>query len=105
MKLTEKQKKYLRGLAHQLKPGIQVGSSGITPGLLRELHQTLEHHELIKVKIRTGDRATRDATIDQLAEKSSASLIARVGNVATLYRPRRKDPQIVLPPAPAPATR
>jgi len=99
MKLTERQRKFLRARAHALKPVIALGDKGITQGLIDELDATLEHHELIKLKVRTGDRETRDAAIEQLCADSSAVLISRVGNVATLYRPRRAKPGIVLPAA------
>lgn len=97
MKLSDKQKQYLRGLAHSLKPVVHIGSAGITPGLLTELDQNLEHHELLKVKLRVGDRATRDAAINELVERSAAALIGRIGNVAILYRGRKDKPAIVLP--------
>ena len=97
MKLTERQKKFLRGAAHDLKPVVTVGDKGITTAVAKELHGSLEHHELIKVKVRAGDRDARDAAIAKLAEKTSATLISRLGNIATLYRPRKKDPKIVLP--------
>jgi len=99
MTLTERQKKFLRKQAHGLKPLINVGDKGITTSLLSELNATLEHHELIKVKVRAGDRAIRDAAIEELLSKSDAVLVSRVGNIAALYRPRRKDPKIVLPKA------
>lgn len=97
MKLSDKQKQYLRGLAHGLKPVVHIGSAGITPGLLTEFDQNLEHHELLKVKFRVGDRATRDAAINELVERSAAALIGRIGNVAILYRCRKDKPAIVLP--------
>lgn len=97
MKLTERQKKHLRGLAHPLKPVISLGDKGITDAFLQELDATLEHHELIKVKVRAGDRDTRNTIIAELAEKMSAVLVSRIGNVATLYRGRRKNPGITLP--------
>ena len=65
MKLSDKQKQYLRGLAHSLKPVVHIGSAGITPGLLTELDRNLEHHELLKVKLRVGNRATRYAAINE----------------------------------------
>ena len=99
MKLTERQKKFLRSAAHNLKPVVTVGDKGITDTVVKELHGALEHHELIKIKVRTSDRDARDASIAELAEKTSATLISRVGNIAALYRPRRKDPKIVLPKA------
>ncbi len=98
MKLTERQKKHLRREAHAMKPLLSLGDKGITDSFLQELDSTLEHHELIKIKVRAGDRETRDQVINDLAEKMRAVLINRVGNIATLYRQRRKNPGIVLPP-------
>lgn len=97
MKLTEKQKKHLRGAAHSLKPIISLGDKGITDAFVQELDATLEHHELIKLKVRAGDRDSRDQAIDEVIGRVSATLVSRVGNVATLYRARRKKPGIVLP--------
>jgi len=97
MQLTEKQKKHLRGLAHDLKPVLHVGASGISAGLTAELGKTLDHHELVKVKVRVGARDARNATIDKMVEKSHASLVARIGNTAILYRRREKNPGIELP--------
>jgi RNA-binding protein len=90
MNLSEHQKKYLRGLGHQLKPLIMVGDAGLSESLLAEYESTLSHHELIKVRIRVGDRDARDAIIDKLCTKSSAILVQRVGNVALLFRQNLK---------------
>ena len=98
MKLTERQRKYLRREAHALKPVLSLGDKGITDSFLQELDSTLEHHELIKVKVRTGDRELRDQALETLVEHSNAILITRIGNIATLYRPRKKNPRITVPP-------
>ena len=97
MQLTEKQKKYLRGLAHDLKTIIHVGNSGVSAGLTAELNQTLEHHELVKVKVRVGDRKMCNAAIDAMLAATSACLVASIGNTAILYRRREKNPGIELP--------
>lgn len=94
MNLNEHQKKYLRGLGHQLKPLIMVGDAGLSESLLAEYESTLNHHELIKVRIRVGDRDARDTIIDKLCTDSSAILVQRVGNVALLFRQNlRKKPE------------
>jgi len=59
MNLSTKQKQHLKGLAHPLKPVVLLGSNGLTEGVLAEIEQALEHHELIKVKIATEDRETK----------------------------------------------
>ena len=86
MNLSESQKKYLRGRGHDLKPLIMVGDAGLSESLLAEYESTLAHHELIKVKVRAGDRGSRDAMITTLCTDHGATLIQRVGNVALLYR-------------------
>ena len=90
MILSEHQKKFLRGLGHQLKPLVMVGEAGLSESLLAEFESTLDHHELIKVRVRAGDREARDAIIRTLCDDGSAQLIQRIGNVALLYRPNLK---------------
>lgn len=95
--LTPSQKRYLRGLAHPLKPVVLIGAKGVTPGVLAEIDGALEHHELIKVKIAADDRDARDAAVEKLAEDTRAALVQRIGNVACLYRRSQESPRIVLP--------
>jgi RNA-binding protein len=99
MTLKESQKKYLRGLGHQLKPTISVGDNGLTETLMAEYESTLTHHELIKAKVRVGDRGARDEIIGELCSKGSAELIQRIGNVALLYRENPENKKIRLPKA------
>lgn len=102
MHLNEQQKKFLRGLGHQRKPLIIVGDAGLSESLMAEFESTLSHHELIKVRVRVGDRDARDAIIADLCERSGAVLVQRIGNVALLYRPNLKkkpDKRIRLPAA------
>ena len=89
MPLTEQQKKTLRGLGHTLKPVILVGAGGLSQSLLDEFEHSLEHHELMKVKVSAGDRAQRDAIIAALCQHGGAELVQRVGNVGLLFRRRR----------------
>lgn len=96
MDLTERQRKLLRGLGHKLKPVIYVGQAGISDTLLKELKQSLAHHELLKVSVRVTDRAIRDSTIADLAGQSGAQLVQTTGNMALLYRRHPKTPKIKL---------
>lgn len=99
MKISESQKKHLRGLGHQLKPVIIVGDAGLSESLLKEFDSTIEHHELIKVKVRAGDRAQRDSLIGELCDRGNAQLVTRIGNVALLYRRNAEKPKVTLPRA------
>ena len=95
--LSNPQKRYLRGLAHDLKPIVMVGAKGVTASLVAELDLALEQHELVKVKIAAEDRDARDTWISQLAEKSTASLVSRIGHTAVFYRRSKDKPLVILP--------
>lgn len=99
MALKESQKKYLRGLGHQINPTITVAEKGLSENLLAEYEATLAHHELIKIKLRVGDRAARDEMISALCSGSGAELVQRTGNVALLYRQNPEQLKIRLPKA------
>jgi RNA-binding protein len=97
MILTERQKKFLRREAHNLKPIVAIGDKGITDTVLNELDAALSYHELIKVSVRVGDRDARDKLIANLSDSTQATVLRRVGNIATLYRQNKKKPKLSLP--------
>jgi RNA-binding protein len=95
--LSEKQRRYLRGLAHPLAPVVRLGKEGLTEAVAKETTRALLDHELIKVKAPGGDRDARDALFAALAEQTGSALIHRIGNVAVLYRPRPDLKRILIP--------
>lgn len=96
MSLTGKQKRYLRGLGHHLKPMVHVGQNGVTAGLVHKVDQELKNHELIKVKLGGGADGTTDQLVEALAPLG-AEHVQSVGRVVLVYRARDKDPEIELP--------
>ncbi len=96
MNLSTKQKQYLKGLAHPLKPVVMLGNNGLTEGVLAEIEQALEHHELIKVKIATEDREVKSLVVDAIVRETRASNVQVIGKTLVLYRPA-KERKIVLP--------
>jgi RNA-binding protein len=97
MSLKSSQKRYLRGLAHALKPVIQIGNKGITAAVVAEFSLALDHHELIKVKLAGEDRAARAAQTANLGNAASAELVQSIGKVACFYRRNADAPKIALP--------
>ena len=96
--LTAAQIRFLRGQAHDLKAILQVGGKGVTDSVVAELDGALEHHELVKLRIASDDRDQREAVIVDLAGRSGASVVQKIGKVAVLYRPATDGKrQIVLP--------
>ncbi len=100
MRLTEPQKKFLRRLGHPLKPLVTIGEAGLSDAVIAEYESTLDHHELMKIRVRVGDRLARDEIISKLCSESSATLVQRIGNVALVYRPnlnKKAEKRIRLP--------
>ena len=85
MSLTEKQKRALRGRGHELKPVVSIGNSGLSKAVLRELELSLEHHELMKIKIGAADRETRKQIIDRICTTFDTELVQAIGHVALIY--------------------
>ncbi len=94
--LSNNQKKYLRGLAHHLNPIIIIGSNGITNALMEELDNTLEHHELLKIKITLGDRDEREEMIQFILSQTQALLVQTIGKTCVIYR-QREETELPLP--------
>ncbi len=94
MSLTPTQKRYLRGLCHDLHPIVAIGKNGITQALLQELSLSLDHHELVKVKLAGGEHREQ---ITQLELNTGAMLVQSVGHVASFYRRNEKQPRLALP--------
>ena len=96
MAVNDKQRRYLKGLAHPLKPVVMIGNSGLTPNVLNEIELALSHHELIKVRVSGQERADRQQMLEQIAEQTGADLVMVIGHIGGLYRPAEK-PKISLP--------
>ena len=85
--LSTKQKQFLKGLAHHLSPVVMLGGNGLTEGVLAEIDNALNHHELIKVKIAGADRETKQLIIDAIVRETQSSNVQTIGHILVLYRP------------------
>lgn len=94
--MNARQKRYLRGLTHHLNPVVMIGDKGLSENVLSELEIALDHHELIKVKLR-ADRESRATMIREIEERFHAELVHKIGQVACFYRRNPEKPVIELP--------
>lgn len=92
------QRKYLRGVAHGLRPLVQVGKGGLTDTVLASVDSALAAHELVKVQIAL-EREERSDVAVQIEQRLGCECVGMVGRMAILYR-QQPDPErrtIVLP--------
>lgn len=96
MTLSTKQKQFLKSLAHHLSPVVMLGNNGLTEGVLAEIENALNYHELIKVKVAGADRDTKKLIIDAIARETQADVVQTIGHIVVLYR-QSEDKKIQLP--------
>jgi RNA-binding protein len=97
MSLTAKQKQYLKGLAHGLEPVVQVGSKGISDGLIDQIRDQLVRHELIKVRFNTESAIEPAECAEELATRTKSELVQKMGRMLVFYRRHDEKPKIELP--------
>lgn len=98
MALSNKQKQFLKSKAHDLKPVVLLGGNGLTEGVLAEIDQALDHHELIKIKVPGEDREQKVLVMDAIVRETKAEKVQVIGKTLVLFRPA-KEPKIQLPKA------
>ena len=92
-KLEGFQRKYLRGVAHGLKPVVFIGQKGLTPEVLSSAEMAFERHELIKVKFNDFKKEEEKKEISARIEKETgAENVGMIGHTAIFYR-QKEDPE------------
>lgn len=92
-KLKGYQKKYLKGLVHGMKPLVFIGQKGLSPTVTRAVDESLEKHELIKVKFSDFKEKIQKKEMVGVIEKQTASeLVGMIGHMAIFYR-EQKNPE------------
>jgi len=97
MPLTGKQKRYLRGLGHHLRPVVMIGQRGVTPGLVNKVRGELLLHELVKIKIGPGAVEDPDEVLEEILKPAEAEHVQTIGRTLLLYKRREEEPDIELP--------
>ena len=88
--LNSSQRKQLRGIAHGLRPLVQIGRKGLTEGLLEGMDRALDDHELIKVQF-LAFKDRKMELCEELAQRSASEWVGLIGHIGTFYRQQR-DP-------------
>ena len=87
IQLTPAQRKDKRADAHHLDPVVMIGGDGLTPAVQKEVDAALNAHGLIKVRVFSDERATREAIFATLSDELNAAPIQHIGKLLVLWRP------------------
>ena len=86
IQLSPAQRKERRAEAHHLDPVVMIGADGLTPAVSQEVDAALSAHGLIKVRVFSDDRASREALFAALADTLNAAPIQHIGKLLVLWR-------------------
>lgn len=87
IQLTPAQRKDKRADAHHLDPVVLIGAEGLTPAVRKEVDAALSAHGLIKVRVFSDERETREEMLATLADSLNAAPIQHIGKLLVLWRP------------------
>lgn len=71
-----------------------IGGDGLTPAVLKETDSALKAHGLIKVRVFSDDRSTRDEILGALCDRLDAAPVQHIGKLLVLWRPAPDKPAV-----------
>jgi RNA-binding protein len=87
IELRPAQRREIRAQAHHLDAVVRIGGDGLTPAVLKETDIALNAHGLIKVRVFSDERDTREEMYARLCEELNAAPIQHIGKLLVLWRP------------------
>jgi RNA-binding protein len=85
--LSTAERRAKRADAHHLNPLVLIGNDGLTPAVQKEVDAALNAHGLIKVRVFSDERETRESIFTTLAETLGAAPVQHIGKLLVLWRP------------------
>jgi len=87
------QRKYLKGLAHGLKPVVFIGQKGLTESVTMAMDGAFNAHELIKIRfIDFKEKEHKEKITAAIEETTGSEIVGSIGHILILYR-QHKDPK------------
>lgn len=84
--ITPKQRAKLKKISHGYKPLVNIGKGGISENTLKQIDDTLNKREVMKIKILNNNLDDRDMLIDEILTKLDCEIVRYMGNILTIYR-------------------
>lgn len=84
--MTSKQRAYLKGLAMNLDPIIQIGKGSLTPENTAAIAEALEARELIKISVLQNCTDDPGELARMAAERTRSQVVQVIGKKIVLYK-------------------
>ena len=95
--MTSKQRAYLKGLAMNIEPIMQIGKSSLTPETVDAVSECFNTHELIKISVLKNCLDDPRAIAEALSERTHSAVVQVIGKKIVLYKENKDHKKIELP--------
>lgn len=95
--MTSKQRAYLKGLAMNIEPVLQVGKWGLTPELVEAVSEAFNTRELIKLSVLKNCTDDPNELARMIAERTRSQVVQVIGKKIVLYKESKEHKKIELP--------
>lgn len=89
--MTSKQRAYLKSLAMNMEPIVNIGKESLTPQVTASVEEALAARELIKINVLQNCLDDRKQMAELLAERTRAQVVQVIGRKIVLYREGKSD--------------
>ncbi len=97
LKISSKERAYLRSLSNNMQPIFQIGKGGLTGEIYKQLSNALEARELIKITVLETCYVSAKEAAGMIADMIGAAVVAVTGRKIVLYRESQENKKIFLP--------
>ncbi len=95
--MTSKQRAYLKGLAMNIDPVLNIGKNSVTPEMITSVTEAIDKRELIKIGVLKNCLDDPKEIANVIAERSNSQVVQVIGKKIVLYKRNKKNPKIELP--------
>lgn len=95
--MTSKQRAYLKGLAMNIEPILQIGKSSLTPEVTAAVGEAFNTRELIKIGVLKNCMDDPGEIALVLSERTHSQVVQVIGKKIVLYKESKDHKKIELP--------
>lgn len=95
--MTSKQRSYLKSLASNMEPILNIGKAGASPEIVEAINEAVTARELIKIGVLKNCFDDPNELAQIVAERTHSQVVQVIGKKIVLYKPDKEKPSIKLP--------
>lgn len=94
MKLTSKQRAFLKKKAHELNPIVRIGKDGLQETVIDSILSAIDSRELIKVKILQNCETEKEEIYQKLLEETRFDIVGMIGRTIIVFKENKEKPVV-----------